>query len=571
MLHVSEAFPSHWVIVLEGALVFLGLLLAAVSFPPLVALGRWIARALRAMGRRPRLSIVAIAVTAGLVLAVQCAIVGPPYPHVVDEWSYLLAADTFAHNRITNPPHPMAAHFDAPHVLQHPTYASKYPPAQGFVLAIGQVAFGHPAAGLWISAVLLVAAMGWMLLEFVPGSWAVFGAVLVALRLGAGGYWNQTYWGGSMAAVGGALLLAAVRRLSRRASWGGASLLAIALAVLANSRPFEGFLVAIPAAIVLTIGLVRTRLGPHAWTRFVLPLAAMLALVALGMARYDRSVVGDPFHLPHEVHRSANHIPVFFWQAETTAARAAPLSGASDGRAVVGSASTSLRYAAYRTSEGVHRMAVVLFFFLGLPATLSLLLTPAAVRDPWSRIATASFLAVSVGHVLILPWFAHYAAPATAAVLLLGVQGQRLARCWRRPRLGVSARRMGRAWFGAACLIQLASFAFQLPAYRADPAAPSRQRARLAWELEHRPGEHLLLVRYPSGLGNDWTYNGADVDGAKVVWANDLGAARNAELLRYYPDRTVWSIDADFTARDPLPVLVRAAQTPVVTVPPTGQ
>ncbi len=211
-----------------------------------------------------------------------------PPPRVQDEFSYLLASDTFAHGRLTNPTPPQWHHFEAFHVLMQPTYMSKYGAAAPLFMAFGQRFLGTPRAGVLLSMALAAASLCWMLQAYLPAEWALLGGLVAIVRMSWFSYFGNGYWGGSVAMLGGCLLLGAAARLTRRPKERYGLLMALALILLANSRPFEGALLSLPVCFYTLWILLKKR----ATFRVLLPGLAVLLVGTVLTGYYCHRVTG---------------------------------------------------------------------------------------------------------------------------------------------------------------------------------------------------------------------------------------------------------------------------------------
>jgi hypothetical protein len=337
-----------------------------------------------------------------------------PTPTCHDEFSYLLAGDTFAHGRLANPPHPMWLFLDTFHVLQHPTYASIFPPGQGAVLALGEV-LGHPWIGVLLSMALMTAALAWMLQGWFPPRWALLGVLLVIFRIVIFSYWMESYWGGAVAATGGALVLGALPRIFKYYRSRDALIMGLGAFLLANSRPYEGFLFCVPVGIAMIAWLCSSRSPTLKVTgqRVLLPLVCMLALTGVVVCYYNWRVTGNPLLLPHALYDTQYiNYRVLIWEKLHP-----PIQYA------------NRQFELYFNVwlRGPHkwgaRQLFVMFvqFFLGSVLCIPFLLTlPCMARDRRVRLPLIQLVFSVAGSLLVAVIFLpHHQAPLAATVFLL--------------------------------------------------------------------------------------------------------------------------------------------------------
>jgi len=535
---------------------------------------RWFEALERTFGRlaqRRGLSVLVVGLTALALRAALLPILPIPQPGGEDGFGYLLLSDTFAHGRLTNPSNPMWVHFESFHIIWQPTYTAMFWPAQGLIMAFGQVVFGHPFWGIWLSVGLMCAAITWMLQGWLEPSWALLGGFLAVIRFGTFNYWANSYWGGAVAAIGGALVLGALPRMKQQRVR-HALLMGLGFAILANSRPYEGLFFGIPVAAALLVWLWKMKrpdLG-RALKRAMAPLLVVLALTLLAMGYYFWRTTGSPFNPPYLVNiHTYNPVPYFPWQS----LRPIP---AYHHKVMRDYYLKSFTLPQYERTQSVIGMASIELlasidfwtFFLGPVFTLPLLLVCFTLPYGFSLRNISSrtrFLLVACGVTLAgeaMPiWYTpHYSAPITCAILALLLIALRRLRVWQwcsKPAGKFITRAVP---FICVLLLALRTAAgpLHIPLPARWPAAgvptwcslaPSNQkRAAILARLKSYPGRHIVIVHYSPGHDvslNEWVYNRADIDTAKVIWARDMGPEKNQELTTYFKNRHAWLVDAD--------------------------
>ena len=457
-----------------------------------------------------------------------------PSPDVYDEFSHLLVADTLRHFRLANPSHALHQFFETFFVLQQPAYSSIYPIGQGLMLAFGRALFGNPWAGVILATAAFCSLCYWMLRAWVTPDWALLGGILAVMEFGPLCAWMNNYWGGAVAAAAGCLVFGSLPRLRDSRRTRDAVLLGIGLGVNLLTRPYESiFLLSSVVAFFL----------PRPW-KFAktLAVAAALALPFVGITLLqNKQVTGLWTTLPYTLSQYQYGVPASL----TIQPNVVPHNELTPQQA--------LDYKMQRAFHGEGTDTVGRFFerleyrirfyrfFLLAPLYLVLPFFLARLRERrfiWVAVTLALF---ALGVNLFPAFQEHYLAAVTCLFVLVSVVGlQRLSRI----KAGHEAAQL-------IVLVCLAQFLFWYGLALSGGNKLIRENPRRAYvnrALAAASGQQLVFVRYsPQHIFQDeWVWNEADIDAARVVWARDLGSEENRKLLDYYPRRAVWLLEPDF-------------------------
>jgi hypothetical protein len=515
-------------------------------------------RAFRALGGRTGwclLLLAGLAVASRLFLLPHHAI---PSPRSYEEFGHLLVADTLQHFRLANPPHPFHQFFETLSVLQEPSYSSIYPIGFGMVLALGRVIFGHPWAGVVLSVAAFCSLCYWMLRAWTTPGWAFAGGLLALFQFGPLSPWMNGYAGGATSAVAGCLVFGSLPRLIERGRRRDAAWLGLGLGIELLTRPYESILLLLSVLLFLLPSLRTQReFSRLARMAAVLLLAALPAVVLTlfhnkavtgnwtmspaTLSQYEYGVPAALTFQPNPIpHRELTPQQQNFYRMQISLGGAKPES--------IGSYLSRLEY----------RIRWYRFFFLAplYLALLAFLLSVREFRDLWLLLTLSIF---ALGTNFEADFESQNVAAIAPLLILLSVRGlQQLSRFRLRERpIGQEASRFivflcaahFLFWYGLHLFETSEITAAMIPYETWDSIdrPGSDRRIQIEEKLAELPDRQLVFVRYSPAHNflDEWVYNDAAVDGARIVWARDRGPVENQALQSYFASRSVWLLDPD--------------------------
>lgn len=554
---------SRWFLPVENPLGFgagdwLEVLLAVLL---LVAALLWRARLEAPLRRLAERTIWCMALLAVLPVALRLALLPHhpvPFPDIYDEFSHLLAADTLRHFRLANPMHPLHRFFETFFVSQQPTYSSIYPLGQGLAMAFGWAISGTPWAGVILATAVFCPLCYWMLRGWTTPGWSLFGGLLAVAEFGPLSQWMNSYWGGSLTAVAGCLVFGALPRLRDGNRRRDALLLGTGLAIHLLTRPYETLFLGASVPLFFAPCL-RNRVEIRRLARLA-GIAALVALPAIGLTLLqNRQVTGSWTVFPYSLSQYQYGVPTSL----TFQANPAPHLPLTAQQQLDYRMQTSFRPTggeSLRTYFERLEYRVRFYRFYLLPplylALIAFLPSLRRYRYAWVAITLGIF---ALGTNFFPAFQYHYIAAATCLFVLVSVTG--LARI---EQITFGGRAAGAEAAFVLCFLCVAHFVFWYGLHVFDTGGLSQAvRSYETWndinhanpqrriavdrQLQEVSGDLLVIVRYAPQhrFQEEWVWNRAGIDSARVVWARDLGPEENRQLLDYYRTRTAILFEPD--------------------------
>jgi hypothetical protein len=526
-----------------------------------------------------------------------------PVPAIQDEFSYLLGAQTLAAGRLTNPTPALWQHFESFHINLLPTYQSMYQPAPSLFYALGIVAGGNPWWGVWLSTGLMCGAICWALQPIVRPRYALLAGLFCALKFGVYTPYSDSYWGGSVCALGAALTLGACVRLGAEGPLGARASrpqgnagwkpahpgklwqvlpLILGVALLANSRIFEGLLFAIPVGLATVAWMVSQRRV----RAFALAMG-LLAMLFAAMGYYNLRGTGHVLQMPYMANFQQYHfvrpflgsgiLPRPPYHHASMARMYEEWEGKPGRLSHTGSGIWTLTKQKFRFYYKQHFSPLLLLALLGTLGAVAPAFRRSNAKDERigaryqaaaRRLLVYTFWLVVLGLFSVVWWpLSSYPAPLLVSFFGLSVLGIRYLRVALRSRRAL-ALNWTRGIMAGLLLLGLGLMVSNtLRGLRHSVQFPlvwNLERVRMICDLERRGGRHLVLVKYAADhpIHEEWVYNGPDIAGEPVILARMMSPGEDCQLIQRYAGRQVWVLEPDAAG---LPtMLVPWGSSPVV-------
>jgi hypothetical protein len=293
--------------------------------------------------------------------------------------------------------------------------------------------------------------------------------------------------------------------------------------------------------------------------RVVIPMALILTSALVWIGYYNYKVTGKVTELPYIANRRMYGTPQgFYWQEPYIVHTSMP----ADVRMEY---EDQLRRHARRhsvrelLSTTLGRTRTFWLFYIGIPLTIAFVFFPFIWLERNSGLLAGALLIIGFENLTFHAYFPQYTAAIYGVIIIV------LLLCIRRMRASGPKGLFLSRGLSATCVLavvvpMIGSFVQPVLPPQLSSIAKlwsgefARQFSRQKFEsqLESRHGEHLVIVRYDYSthdVGNEWVYNKADIDHAKIAWARELDSQSDQQLIRYFAGRKIWLAEPD--ARPP--------------------